>query len=138
MDEILSHAVIRIVKTFHLNGNLSEEYATMNGVKHGCYKSWYQNGVLASEANYFNGIKTGFCADWMPDGKLSQIYHCENNYIVGDYIQFHEEDGSISSHYKFNEKGHIHGLDKRYCNDRIVMMTDYDDGIAKKHIEFDK
>lgn len=122
---------IRIVKAFHLNGMPAEEYSTLNDIKHGYYKSWYTNGQLASEMNYFNGNKVGFCAQWAPDGKLIQIYHCENNYMIGDYIQFNEEDGSISSHYKFNEKGHIDGVDKHYCHDRIVMLRNYDDGILK-------
>lgn len=122
---------IKIVKTYYMNGQISEEYSTINDMKHGYYKSWHLNGQLASEENYFNGSKTGFCAQWTPEGLLNQIYHCENNNMIGDYIQFHEEDGSISSHYKFNENGHIHGQDKRYCNDRIVMITDYDDGIIQ-------
>lgn len=117
------------VRTFHSNGMLSEEYSCLNDVKHGYYKSWYANGQLASEENYYNGNKIGFCAQWAPDGKLIHIYHCESGYMIGDYIQFNEEDGSISSHYKFNEKGHIDGLDKHYSQDRIVMIRNYDDGI---------
>ena len=48
----------RIIKTYHENGNIKEEYEEDNWkVKDGYYRLFHKNGQLKVELNYTNGIQ---------------------------------------------------------------------------------
>ena len=62
-----------IIKTYHKNGELREEYAVdEQGQKHGTYQLWYDNGQLMIRKEYVNGDLNGTYQSWYNNGQLCE------------------------------------------------------------------
>jgi len=91
-----------IIRTYHFNGKLKEEYFQNNGLKEGIYKSFHQNGEPFKEIEYFNGVRHG----------KTKLYRQNKLYYEVD-----------------NVNGKLHGKYIQYdANGKVVLITNYVDG----------
>ena len=79
------------IVTYHENGNKSEEYELVEGIKEGLYQSWYENGRLHYMDNYKDGQRHG----------EQRIYHNNQNQQIHftSYYVNGNQDGEIRRWY---------------------------------------
>ena len=69
-----------LIRTYHDNGILKEEYYVINDKKEGIYKSYYENGQIWVICNYIDGKKNGEYKSYSEDGIL--LNHKKNDYFI--------------------------------------------------------
>ena len=69
----------KIIKKYHLNGKLKEEYFENNGKKEGLYKSYWSNGQLYNEVNYIGGKMNGIYNTYYHNGEKRISSICVND-----------------------------------------------------------
>lgn len=93
------------------NGQLANEYNTVNGKKHGLYRHWHEDGKLWIEEHYLNDKRHGLSREWS-DGES----FVEQNYANGYYHGLHrsyDNNGKVWSEYNYcNNK--LHGLYRQW------------------------
>src|SRR5687768_14985962 len=82
----------KIERTYYPNGQIKQEYQTVDGLKHGKFILYFENGKIAIESNYFQGQSQGSYKEWYEDGKLAE----EGEELNGEYIvkNFWDENGN--------------------------------------------
>lgn len=89
----------RIIKTYHENGNIKEEYEEDNWkVKDGYYRLFHKNGQLKVELNFTNGIQdAGTIISYHNNGvKAREVVLIENGVFNGDFTEWHENGEIIT------------------------------------------
>ena len=108
--------------TYYKNNKIKivkERYYSINGQKHGEYKSYYLDGIIEKECNYINGKFEGIYKSYYKNGQI--IEHC--NFINGKI------EGSYKSYY-------VNGQIKKDCNYiKSINSNRKLDGIYKSYYE---
>jgi antitoxin component YwqK of YwqJK toxin-antitoxin module len=115
-----------MVRTYHENGNLKEEYFQINKIKNGVYKSYHSNNNIQIECNYVDDMLHG------PYKK----YYSNNNLI----LECNYKNGKLNEKYKayadprynnFSDNTTIHLYCQKYTEyDKILYSeSNYIDGI---------
>lgn len=118
-----------LIKTYHKNGNLNEEYHVLNGYIHGDYKQNHEDGTEYIRCYYINGKIEGTKTENDPDNEDWDT--CITEYKDGECIYVKTYiDGELyeESPFKDNKK---EGLCKRWDNGKIVFSCEYKDD--KRH-----
>ena len=80
---ILINKMARVIKNYHDNKQLKEEYFVNNRKIEGEYKEYYENGQLREICNYVNGKIEGEYKIYNENGQLDKIF-----YYVNDIKQY--------------------------------------------------
>lgn len=74
--------IVREYLIYDENGQLEEQYYSMNGRLYGEYKEWYHNGQLRNQGSYKNDKRNGEYKEWSNNGQLSiHIFYRNGNKI---------------------------------------------------------
>lgn len=114
------------IQKFHENGNIKEEYLSIDGEKNGIYRSYFDNGNIMSTGNYLNGKKEGEFAWYSLSGVKIMSVNFLNDLEHGKYKEFRESGGLLKS-VEF-EKGKRHGQALKF----------YENGKVESKIEFNE
>ena len=113
-----------VVRTYHRNGSLKEEYFMINGQIEGIYKSYHENGwnyqeTITSVKNISNGN--------IFFGQLNIICNYINDKEEGEYKSYHENGQLYEICNYINDKRE--GGYKRYSYDgQLIRHRIYENG----------
>ena len=81
----------KIERTYYPDGQIKQEYETINGIKHGKLTLYFKNGRIKIESNYVQGQPEGIYKEWYENGQLAE----EGENVNGDYFvkNFWDENG---------------------------------------------
>ena len=110
---------VKIVKTYHENGQVKQEIEVVNNKRHGLYKSYHdngqlhvavrfqnghqedgivdsfdENGMLIRTVEIINGLRNGSFKDFYSSGLLKKEGEYKDDEIIGIPLEYFE-DGSI-------------------------------------------
>ncbi len=85
----------KVVRTYHNNQTLDEEYYEINGKKEGEYKQYYitfQNSISQIEriCYYINDKKNGEYKSYYMNGLLKRIFYYIDDKLNGEYKTYYK------------------------------------------------
>ena len=115
---------VEIEKTYHSNGELKEEFETLDGDRHGYYKLYHDNGQLKVIVNFENGIQTdGIVESLDENGSLIRSVFIKIGNLNGPFKEYYSS-GKIKREGEYKD-GEIIGMPIEY----------FEDGRVKQNIE---
>ena len=112
----------QIIKYYYDNGNLKEEYETLDGVKHGYYKLYHDNGQLKVLLHCEKGIQVDENIDSFDlNGKLVRKAEIKNGLLNGFFKEYYPS-GKIKREGVYKD-GEIFGIPKEYLEDGRIQNS---------------
>jgi antitoxin component YwqK of YwqJK toxin-antitoxin module len=111
-----------IEKTYHDNGELKEEFETLNGERHGYYKLYHENGQIQAILHYENDIQVdGIIESFDENGSLIRSVLIKNGNLNGPFKEYYSS-GKIKreGEYKDDE---ILGIPVEYLEDGEIRKS---------------
>jgi hypothetical protein len=98
------------------SGEIKQEWAESNGVKHGVLKEYYKSGELRMVQNWVEGKLTGKEISYHGNGQIAQSFNYRNNLKVGKAevflpegqlieVQYYDSVGILLDYEKYNAQG---------------------------------
>lgn len=114
-------------RKYFFDGNLFEEYRTVDGKKEGAYREWYKTGVPRRLRYYAGGLLNGTSLYWDENHRLREDYNYKDNLQDGwsrswaraDYSTGNSDNIMLNELYK---EGGSPLVEERYTWDREGMV----------------
>ena len=122
-DEIVSEKNQRqLEEVFYDNGNISQQYYLLNGIKDGEEINYHENGQIKYKADWENGIQNGIVISYNQNGVKIKKSNIINGHYEGTQIEWYP-NGMIKA-------------ERVYKKDEIVSEKNYDMEVNKIKQEF--
>jgi antitoxin component YwqK of YwqJK toxin-antitoxin module len=105
-EKSASPAVEQVVEDyteFYDNGQIKIEGKTVNGKRHGVWKSYYENGLKWSETSFNMGLKSGITTTYLEDGMMRYKGQFYNDERTGEWL-FYDSAGYIMKKIDFTPR----------------------------------
>ena len=99
------------VRTFHVTGELEDEFPLRNGVTHGIVYRSVTPGKLLSAEPYSNGLAHGTARQWSDDGKLIGTYTMKRGTGIDLWRQVNEAGQVYLSEARYYRDGKLDGFE---------------------------
>jgi antitoxin component YwqK of YwqJK toxin-antitoxin module len=95
--------VVEDYTEFYDNGQIKIEGKTVNGKRHGMWKSYYENGLKWSETSFNMGLKSGLTTTYLEDGMMRYKGQYYNDERTGEWL-FYDSLGYIMKKIDFTPR----------------------------------
>lgn len=95
--------VVEDYTEFYDNGQIKIEGKTVNGKRHGMWKSYYENGLKWSETSFNMGQKSGLTTTYLEDGMMRYQGQYYNDERTGEWL-FYDSLGYIMKKIDFTPR----------------------------------
>lgn len=95
--------VVEDYTEFYDNGQIKIEGKTVNGKRHGVWKSFYENGLKWSETSFNMGLKSGITTTYLEDGMMRYKGQFYNDERTGEWL-FYDSVGYIMKKIDFTPR----------------------------------
>src|SRR5215212_1903948 len=99
------------VRYFFDTGEVEDEYALKNAVKHGVEYHWRVPGKLLSATPYIDGREHGTATQWSDDGAFIGAYTMEYGTGLDLWWQYREDGSAYLSEARYVKDGDRHGFE---------------------------
>ena len=123
-----------VVKWYYEDGSLEEETQYANGKRHGTKREYYESGALQVKANYKDDVPYGEFIQYYESGEIKIIASAAlpDAEGVAATARGYSRDGELLDETQHNEKGKMHGLQKKYYpNGRLMQESRFVNGVAE-------
>jgi antitoxin component YwqK of YwqJK toxin-antitoxin module len=101
--------VVEDYTEFYDNGQIKIEGKTVNGERHGMWKSYYENGLKWSETSFNMGQKSGLTTTYLEDGMMRYKGQYYNDERTGEWL-FYDSLGYIMKKIDFTPRSDVDSL----------------------------
>lgn len=112
---------LRIQRFFYRSGRIHTENREVNGLFHGCCRTWHPNGQLAEELRYRHGLLHGVSRQWDERGRLLGSFQM----VHGNGMQHYwHNNGQLRSELT-TRNGKFHGRNRAWLRDGTLIKEHY-------------